>query len=118
MTLARKLWLGLASPFQDVKQFGKAKERREVKSCWEGHKGKVMSAGIQLQGADLVEPEFCSARLMTGVPRAKRAEGGCGHPKWEPCVPPLHTSPCCLPGGNNVPVLVLFSHTGTGCQQP
>lgn len=52
--LATKLWLGLASPLQYVKTFGKAEERREVKRSWKCHRGKVMFAGTQLHRGDVV----------------------------------------------------------------
>lgn len=55
-----KAVLGIGFPFTVCTNIWEGRIKRKVKKFWEGHKSKVMLAGIQLQGADLVEAEFCT----------------------------------------------------------
>lgn len=61
-----------------------------MKKFGEGHKGKVMFADIQLQGADLVEPEFCTDKWWVySEPREWRGHVGMlsGSPVFLHCTP-------------------------------
>lgn len=116
--LIGELLLGLISPLQYVQTFGKVEAGREVKRNWESHEGKVMVVGLMLQGEDLVEPEFCSARVMMGVPEGKKAEEGCGYPELRPWVPLAHASPQWLPGGTNFLAEIFLVTLEQGASSP
>lgn len=80
--------------------------------------GRIKTGGEEVWGRSQREGDVCRRpvaggrpggtrvlhRQMVGVLRAKRVEGACGHAEWQPCVPALHTSTHCLPGGNSIPV--------------
>lgn len=59
----------------------KRSEKKLGKSRGEGDGCRPYVAGGRSGGT---EPEFCSARVMMGVPEGKKAEEGCGYPELRP----------------------------------